>query len=97
MSSDAPQAVRRQTIKMGPKDDVAMALAALSAGSRVDVENPGGGGAEQIQLVEGLALGHKFALLALPCGHRVIKYNMEIGTALKDIAQGAWVGEHNLE
>ena len=94
---DAPQAVRRQTIKMSPNDDVAMALHALSAGSRVEVENPGGGAVEQVQLVEDIPLGHKFALRELKRGHRVIKYNMEIGTALKDIAKGAAVGEHNLE
>ena len=95
--SETTKPARRQTIKMGPNDDVAMALSALAVGSSVEVENPGGGGIQRIRLIEDVPLGHKFALRDLKAGHRVIKYNMEIGTALKDIPQGAWVGENNLE
>ena len=95
--SETTKPARRQTIKLGPNDDVAMALNALAVGSNVEVESPGGGGNQQIRLSEDIPLGHKFALRDLKAGHRVIKYNMEIGTALKDIPQGAWVAEHNLE
>lgn len=93
---EATSPTRRLTIKMGPHDDVAMALEQLSAGASVPVETAGGA-VDHVALVEDIPLGHKFALRDLRAGERVIKYNMEIGTALKDIARGAWVGEHNLE
>jgi altronate dehydratase len=82
---------------MGPTDDVAMALAALGAGSRVEVESPGKNETEHVVLVEDIPLGHKFALRDIRKDQKVVKFGMEIGTALRDIPQGAWVGEHNLE
>lgn len=95
--SNLAQPPRRQTIKMGPADDVAMALEQLAAGATVRVETTRGGPFVEVPLAEGIPLGHKFALRDIRAGERVIKYNMEIGTALKDIPRGAWVGEHNLE
>ena len=91
------QPSRRLTIKMGPTDDVAMALELLNAGSSVPVESTPGGATVDVTLFEDIPLGHKFALRDIRAGERVLKYNMEIGTALKDIPRGAWVGEHNLE
>jgi altronate hydrolase len=88
---------RRRTIKMAPADDVAMALEQLTPGTTVQVEANPGGLLVDIALVEEIPLGHKFALRDIRAGERVIKYNMEIGTALRDIPCGAWVGEHNLE
>jgi len=95
--SDTAQSSRRLTIKMGPTDDVAMALEQLRAGATVPVESAPGGPIVQVALIEDIPLGHKFALRDIRAGERIIKYNMEIGTALKDIPRGAWVGEHNLE
>ncbi|HTO04515.1 MAG TPA: UxaA family hydrolase [Opitutus sp.] len=95
--SETTQSSRRLTIKMGPADDVAMALEQLKAGATVPVESSPGGAIVDVSLVEDIPLGHKFALRDIRAGERVIKYNMEIGTALKDIPRGAWVGEHNLE
>jgi hypothetical protein len=94
--SDPVPSTRRQTIKMGPRDDVAMVLEELPAGTAVAVEFPGAA-PDRVTLVETIPLGHKFALRDLKAGEKILKYGMEIGTALKDIPCGAWVGEHNCE
>jgi altronate hydrolase len=95
--SESPASSRRQTIKMGPRDDVAMALEQLTPGQTVGVEAGPGGPVEPCPIVELIPLGHKFALRDIRAGERIVKYGMEIGGALKDIARGAWVGEHNCE
>jgi len=45
--------------------------------------------------VEIRANGHKYARTAIPCGSKVIKYGMPIGTAVCDIAPGEHVHTHN--
>ena len=74
-------------VRIAPNDNVFVALQAFSAGEEV----------QGIRLRDPIPAGHKFALRDIRAGERIIKYNMEIGTALKDIPRGAWVGEHNLE
>ncbi|THC46315.1 galactarate dehydratase [Massilia sp. Mn16-1_5] len=37
--------------------------------------------------------GHKVALRAIPAGSPIVRYNVRIGHALRDIGQGAWVEE----
>jgi altronate dehydratase len=74
-----------------------MALAELAAGQTVEVESTPGGPLDRVPLVELIPLGHKFALRDIRAGEKVLKYGMEIGTALKDIPRGAWIGEHNFE
>lgn len=76
-------------IQMHPADNVAI------------VANDGGLGAGTV-LTDGLALidrvpqGHKVALAPIPKDAAVLRYNVPIGYAIKDIAAGAWVHERLL-
>ncbi|TFZ07622.1 galactarate dehydratase [Ramlibacter humi] len=77
------------TIRMHPADNVAI------------VANDGGLPAGTV-LASGLGLkdkvpqGHKVALVDLPEGTAVLRYNVPIGYALKDIPAGSWVHERLL-
>jgi galactarate dehydratase len=76
-------------IQMHPADNVAI------------VANDGGLPAGTV-FASGLALrekvpqGHKVALVAIPAGSPVVRYNVPIGYAEKDIAAGSWVHERLL-
>jgi galactarate dehydratase len=50
-----------------------------------------------LTLVEGVPQGHKVALTAIPQGEPIIRYNVTIGRAARDIAQGSWVSEQLVE
>jgi altronate hydrolase len=81
-----PTAVRVQ-----PDDTVAVALRALSAGERIDVEG------ERITLGTDVPAGHKVALVAHEPGASVVKYGFAIGVATERMTPGAWVHSHNLK
>jgi altronate hydrolase len=86
LSSD-PDTLTATTLRIDPKDDVAVALAPLQAGDPL----PGG-----IRAAEPIPAGHKAALRAVARGEDVRKYGWPIGVATADIAPGAWVHTHNL-
>jgi galactarate dehydratase len=50
-----------------------------------------------LRLREGVPQGHKVALVDLPAGATVLRYNVPIGYALKDIPAGSWVHERLLK
>jgi galactarate dehydratase len=50
-----------------------------------------------LRLREGVPQGHKVALVDLPAGSTVLRYNVPIGYALKDIPAGSWVHERLLK
>jgi galactarate dehydratase len=77
-------------IRMHPRDNVAIVAndGGLSAGTAF---------ADGLVLRENVPQGHKVALLDLPKGAAVLRYNVPIGYALKDIAAGSWVHERLLE
>ena len=77
-------------IRIHAGDNVATALADLSAGSAVAV------GAQRVIVAEAIVRGHKLALAPIARGARVIKYGFPIGIATADIAVGAHVHSHNL-
>jgi altronate hydrolase len=77
-------------VRVHPADDVAVAVASLSAGM---VASTGGG---CVTVAEDVAAGHKVALRALSPGEAVVKYGFPIGVATQPIAPGAWVHSHNL-
>ena len=77
-------------IRMHPRDNVAI------------VANDGGlpegtAFADGLRLVERVPQGHKVALVDLPQGAAVLRYNVPIGYALKDIPAGSWVHERLLQ
>ncbi|GGE48723.1 altronate hydrolase [Niveispirillum cyanobacteriorum] len=73
-----------------PADDVAIAVKALEAGTRIDL------GAHSVTLLSDIPRGHKFALRPLRAGEAVRKYGWPIGVATASIDPGAHVHSHNL-
>lgn len=78
-------------IVVDARDNVATAIRDLKAGNCVELE----GGA--VTLASDVPFGHKFALVDIARGGRVIKYGAWIGRAREDIARGAHVHVHNVE
>ena len=79
------------TLKINPKDNVAIALKDLNQGEKVTIEGT------EIILNEDIEAGHKFALTALPTNSYIYKYGYPIGHACQNIAQGDWVNENNIK
>ena len=50
-----------------------------------------------LTLLEAVPQGHKVALRDIAKGDRVIRYNVSIGFAAKDLPAGSWLAEHNVE
>jgi predicted RecA/RadA family phage recombinase len=75
-------------------DNVAVALADLAAGARVDVRR--GGAVVELVAREPIAFGHKLALVALAPGDVVRKYGEPIGVATAAVPRGGHVHVHNL-
>jgi sugar lactone lactonase YvrE len=80
---------------LAPTDDVATAVRALAAGTRVEARC--GDVVRDVVLVDAIPAGHKLALRALAPGLRIRKYGEYIGRTTRAIEAGAWVHEHNLE
>jgi len=53
--------------------------------------------ADGIVLTEDIPMGHKLALQDMPAGTAVIRYGQVIGHTNKDIMQGSWINETNME
>lgn len=78
-----------QYIKIHSLDNVAVALADLTEGEVVTVEN------QTVTLRQAIARGHKFAVLPIAKGENVVKYGLPIGHALAEIAPGEHIHSHN--
>jgi altronate hydrolase len=74
-------------LKIDPRDDVAVAVAPLTAGDALG---------EGVAAAVDIPAGHKVALRAIAKGGAVRKYGWPIGHALADIAPGEHVHSHNL-
>ncbi|MBD5356136.1 MAG: altronate dehydratase [Bacteroides sp.] len=74
-------------------DNVAVVLdpEGLKKGETVELD-----GIPLFKLTEDVPYGHKFALLPVASGEKIIKYGNPIGIAKKDIVRGAWIHSHNL-
>jgi len=82
-------AVEPLYIKMHPADNVA--IVANDGGSPAGTQFACG-----LRLVEHVPQGHKVALVDIPSGGGVTRYNVTIGYALDDIPAGAWINEFKL-
>jgi galactarate dehydratase len=78
------------TIRMHERDNVA--IVANDGGLKAGTKFPSG-----LVLSEHVPQGHKVALVDLPEGTPVLRYNVTIGYALKDIRAGSWVHERLLK
>jgi len=79
-------------ILINPRDNVAVATAAIKAGEAI-VGVPG----RELTAREDIRPNHKVALADIPAGRRVIKYGESIGVASHTIQAGEWVHTHNLK
>ncbi|MGB9988293.1 galactarate dehydratase [Pseudoduganella rhizocola] len=77
-------------IRMHDNDNVAIVVndGGLPAGTVFD---------DGLTLVEGVPQGHKVALQDIPRGQPILRYNVTIGRAARDIARGSWVSEALVE
>lgn len=73
-------------IHIHPKDNVAVALHAIPAGTVF----------EGIAALTDIPQGHKMALAPMVAGEQVVKYGFSIGHATVDVAPGDWVHTHNM-
>lgn len=78
-------------IQINKDDNVAVALAPLAKGTQIAI------GALSLTLVEDIPQGHKFALVQIGTGEKIIKYGNPIGLAKEDIAAGSWIHTHNMK
>jgi altronate hydrolase len=74
------------------KDNVAVALRDIAAGSLVEVQD-----GTIVPAAEDIPYSHKLALEDIPAGQVILKYGEPIGKASRDIARGSWVHTHNIE
>ncbi|MDQ0338300.1 altronate dehydratase small subunit [Caldalkalibacillus uzonensis] len=87
---------KANAVKMKDNDNVATAVRDLSKGEKGRVKINQGEMAE-VDLLDDIPFGHKFALLDIPKGASVIKYGEEIGIATQDIHCGEHVHIHNVD
>ncbi|TBR76006.1 MAG: galactarate dehydratase, partial [Burkholderiaceae bacterium] len=53
--------------------------------------------ASGLKLIDKVPQGHKVALVDLPAGSPVLRYNVVIGRTTRDVPAGSWVHERLLE
>ena len=82
-------------VVINPRDNVAVALCRLPAGSLVRFRV--GDEVREIRVLQDIPQGHKFALVDIEVGGSVIKYGEVIGVATAKIRSGEHVHVHNVE
>ena len=75
---------------LSPRDNVAVAREAISAGETLLVSG------RTIVTDIRIGMGHKIALLPIGAGEKVLKYGVPIGSATAEIAVGDHVHLHNI-
>lgn len=75
-------------------DNVATALAAIEVGA---VAMRGDATMAEVEAITEVPVGHKIAIKPIAAGDKIMKYNVVIGRATKDIQVGEWVHLHNME
>lgn len=83
-----------QVIVINEKDNVAVALKPLNAGTTVFVELQGR--VEKIKLLSDIPMGHKLAMRDMDEAEPVIKYGEPIGQSTAKISRGEHVHIHNI-
>ncbi|MBC8086626.1 MAG: altronate dehydratase, partial [Phycisphaerae bacterium] len=81
-------------LRVHPDDNVAVALAPLTAGTEVQIG--GGDNALVVVLTHDVPAGHKIALTNLSVGESALKYGVPIGRITASAPAGAWIHSHNL-
>jgi altronate dehydratase small subunit len=89
--------MNQKALIIHPEDNVANLIGPGAKGQVVECMTEGEKATKSITLREDLPANHKFAAADIPAGGAVIKYGLNIGRALRDIARGDYVHVHNLE
>ena len=79
-----------EVVCLHPRDNVAVAVRVLAAGTRIAVEG------RTVSLLEPVQQGHKLALEAIASGAPIVKFGEIIGFASRAIEPGEWVHSHNV-
>jgi len=80
-----------KAVVMDEKDNVATAIVSIKKGERVRI------GEKEIEVLDDIPQGHKFAIREIKAGEVVIKYGEVIGIATKEITPGEYVHIHNVK
>jgi altronate hydrolase len=80
-----------RALRVHPRDDVGVAVEALGAGERIDIDGA------SILIKDDIPRGHKFALRNIEAGREVLKYGYPIGRAASAVLEGEHVHVHNLK
>lgn len=83
--------MENKLLKINTRDDVAVALSELKAGTTVRE------GENEITVLDDIPFGHKVALHDISTGENIIKYGYPIGHATADIKKGAHIHVQNLK
>ena len=82
--------MRRRSLIINPKDNVAVLLEKADAQDSIEVNGT------EIKLSQEIDFGHKAAIRDLKTEDSVYKYGEEIGYMLTDISKGGWIHNHNM-
>ena len=82
--------MRRRSLVIDPKDNVAVLLEKADAQDTIKVNEA------EIELAQAIDFGHKAAILDLKAEDPVYKYGEEIGYMLANISRGGWIHNHNM-
>lgn len=82
--------MKNQVFRIHNRDNAAIALEAVPAGSEICVEGAA------CRALEEIPRGHKIALADIEEGQPVVKYGYPIGRASRRIAAGSWIHGHNM-
>lgn len=86
----------KRALKMSPIDDVATAIDIIEPGDIVSVTTKDGAKVDDVRVLDGIDLYHKFALNDMAKHDIVHKYGEIIGEATKPIKRGEYVHVHNI-
>lgn len=78
-------------------DDVAVAVAAITAGEEIVVVYLDDDGEQRLRAQADVPYGHKVALQSLAAGAPLTEYGTQVGVTLSAIAPGDYVHTHNVK
>lgn len=81
---------RTNALLIDPRDNVAVALEDIPAGSEVSW-----GGGASMRAIDSIRFAHKIAIDSIALGESILKYGAPIAFATAGIRTGEWVHEHN--
>ncbi len=83
--------VSQLLLQIDPRDNVAVALDTIAAGSTLELAG------HTLVAASTIARGHKVAIRNIEASKNIVKYGYPIGHATQGIAAGDWVHVHNLK